>query len=273
MISHAFDQQLELFYGGVTPNRATVYARLRDVPTTPGMTLSGFIRGPHCLYSTTLPATIRLTDAGPGDTLLARAMVPDPCYWSPELPFLYEVHVELKHDGEVLASTDRVLGLRNFGARGQFLYLNGKRWTVRGATMPSGPDLAAWNDAPLALYCPTLPSDALCQEASRIGVLLVVQAPSIPDATAELQRLARHAAVALLVHPPGQIDLAWQTAAPNVALAGLLDAEAIPTLSASDRPIIAFRAADAVTVEDLRAASDRLQADLASHGDFAGYIV
>lgn len=273
MTPHAFDQQLELFYGGVTPNRATVYARLRDVPATPGMTLNGFIRGPHCLYSTTLPASIRLTDAGPGETLLARAMVPDPCYWSPELPFLYDVHIELKRDGQVLASVDRVFGMRNFGARGQFLYLNGKRWTVRGATYTTAPDLAAWHDAPLSMYCPTPPGDALCHDASRLGVLLVVQATNGPDATAELQRLARHAAVALLVHSSGQVDPTWQAAAPNIALASLLDADAVSNRPALDQPSIAFRPAQAASLEALRAASDQLQADLAPHGEFAGYIV
>lgn len=273
MTPHAFDQQLELFYGGVTPNRATVYARLQDVSATPGMTLSGFIRGPHCLYSTTLPATIRLADAGPGETLLARAMVPDPCYWSPELPFLYDVHVELKRNGEVLASVDRVFGMRNFAVRGQFLYLNGKRWTIRGAKQAPETDLAAWHDEPLAMYCPTPPSDAFCDEASRVGVLLVVQAPQDPDATAELQRLARHAAVALLVHSPGQVDPAWQAAAPNIALASLLDADAVRNRPVLDQPSIAFRPANTATLEALRAASDQLQADLAPHGEFAGYIV
>ena len=273
MTPHAFDQQLELFYGGVTPNRATVYARLRDVPATPGMTLSGFIRGPQCLYSTTLPATIRLADAGPGETLLARAMVPDPCYWSPDLPFLYDVHVELKRDGEVLASVDRVIGMRNFGARGQFLYMNGKRWTIRGAVQTSELDMAAWHDEPLAMYCTTPPSDAFCDEASRLGVLLVVQAPNGPNATAELQRLARHAAVALLVHSPGQVDPVWQAAAPNIALASLLAADEVSNRPALDQPIIAFRPAQAASLATLRAASDQLQADLAPSGDFAGYIV
>ncbi len=273
MTPHEFDQQLELFFGGVTPNRAMVYARLRDFPAAQGMTLSGLIRGPHCLYSTTLPATIRLGDAGPGETLLAKAMVPDPCYWSPELPFLYDVHIELKRDGEVLASIDRVFGLRNFGARGKFLYLNGKRWTVRGATMPAAPDLSEWHDAPLAMYCPTPPTDALCHEASRVGVLLVVQTPHNADAATELRRLARHAAVALLVHAPEHSDPAWQAAAPNIALAALLDANAAQNGPALDQPSIACRPAEGVSLEALRAASDQLQADLAPRGDFAGYIV
>ncbi len=273
MTSHEFDEHLELFFGGATPNRATVYARLRDVPAAQGMTLSGLIRGPHCLYSTTLPATIRLGDAGPGETLLARAMVPDPCYWSPELPFLYDVHVELKRDDEVLASIDRQFGLRNFGARGKFLYLNGKRWTVRGATTSAEPDLSAWHDAPLAMYCPTPPTDALCQEASRVGVLLVVQAPHDADATAELRRLARHAAVALLVHSPEHRDPAWQAAAPNIAFAASLDMAAAQNGPVLDQPSIAFRPAQAASLEALRAASDQLQANLAPRGDFAGYIV
>src|SRR4051812_6948047 len=92
---------LDVFYCELTPARATVYARLEGLGSTAGLSLTGYVRGPRCFYSKTLPATFRLQDAGPGPSLLAKSLVPDPCYWSPETPHIYDVTVELRNGADV----------------------------------------------------------------------------------------------------------------------------------------------------------------------------
>ena len=77
---------LDIFYGELTVNRAFVYARLPRPADDEGLSLVGQVRGPRCSRAQTLPLTSPLVDLGPGPTLLARALVPDPCFWSPDLP-------------------------------------------------------------------------------------------------------------------------------------------------------------------------------------------
>lgn len=312
MTPDEFDRELDLFYGGANANRVTVYARLPKLPEG-GWSLSGAVRGPHCLYSTTLPATLRLADAGPGQTLLAKALMPDPCYWSPELPFLYDVHVELKRGAEVIATADRLLGIRDFGPRGRFFYDQGKRRVIRGAFGPVDPDLLAWHDTPLALVAPS-PSDALCEEASRVGVLVVAMEPwpRTPEDEViacraklekELRRLSRHASVAMIVLDAGgiscgQLDSACHHLAPNNLLGcsikplhqsfNVVSVQDIDLAFATvnepavfarwfenlDLPILAVRNAGPFTdPSTARLQCDALQAELAPHGDYAGYIV
>jgi hypothetical protein len=253
------------------------------------------VRGPHCLYSTTLPATLRLTDAGPGKTLLAKALVPDPCYWSPELPFLYDVHVELKQGGDVIATADRLLGLRDFGPRGRFFYNQGKRRVIR-ATNSVHPDydMLAWHDTPLDLFLSN-PSDAVCEEASRTGVMILASPGSVNDGhdvRQQVRRLARHAAVAIVGLSADELPLLpeLRQLAPNLVYAsddcqGDLAADCIAStvfdsegfarqFATRDVPVIALTRVDIQGPPDaLRAACDGLQAQLAPRGDFAGYAV
>lgn len=293
MTPDEFDRELDLFYGGANANRVTVYARLPIPPDGDGWTLSGTVRGPHCLYSTTLPATLRLTDAGPGPTLLAKALVPDPCYWSPELPFLYDMHVELKQGAEVVVTADRLLGIRDFGPRGRFLYDQGKRRVIRGATNGSQHlNLLDWHDAPLALVVEA-PSDALCDEASRSGVMIVAMAGSGDvSSVATARRLARHASVAVLYFVPApsrQVLPQLRAAAPNLMfaidvwsveeadcmIAPLQSDETLAIgVARKDLPLIALElVSHGDSPAELRLACDRLQAKVARQGDFAGYLV
>ena len=91
---------MDIFYGRVTDAMAHVYVREARTDPDDARSLSGWIRGPHCALSHTLPATIALRDMGKGPTLLGAAAVPDPCFWSTQLPALYDVHVELR-DGAI----------------------------------------------------------------------------------------------------------------------------------------------------------------------------
>ena len=65
--------------------------------------LTGTLAGPSCLYAKTLQATFSLVDRGPGESLLAEAIVPEPCFWTPEMPQLYQADVQLRRRGEILA--------------------------------------------------------------------------------------------------------------------------------------------------------------------------
>jgi hypothetical protein len=290
--------ELEVFYGEFTTARAVVYARLPREAGGAHLTLSGSVRGPRCLHAHTLPATFSLVDLGPGPTLLARAIVTEPTPWSPELPAIYDVTVQMHRGSELAATERREIGFKPLGRRGSQLIFGGKNWVLRGvhqasttATLPR-----AWHDAGAALVASHLDEEAL-SEASQWGSLSVVTVPSGDDAVASLRALARYPAAAIAVLR-GEVpaDFSKSALCPNVLLAHEIDplapATAFPAwadiglfqadnshqlrsiMTATRRPLIAVRTLESpVDLPLARSACDALQRDLAPLGQFAGYIV
>ncbi len=291
-------EQLEIFYGDTSEAKSSVYARLAVDGAASGLSLTGRVTGPECLYSRTLPSTIPLRDLGPGPALLAEAIVPDPCFWSPEMPSLYEVFVELRRDGQVIETAVRPLSIRMFGCRGRNLFLNGRRWVCRGALLSEKltGDLSEWRDTATAIIQPH-PSDALCEASSRQGVFLVPFISGSPEAIVrEVRRIARWPSVGLAMIDARSLDeneilrsalnvvlaqafSAEQTVEPEGwanALVGYVDEpQRFARQFAECRlPVLGIRQREeTTTLADARRECDRLQRDLAPFGDFAGYII
>lgn len=99
------------------PIEARIEVRL-DHDNSQDVVLAGTVEGPTCVASHTLPATIPLRSNRSSTTLESVAIIPDPCFWTPELPFLYRLRLELIRDGQVLEQTERVVGLRRRGRDG-----------------------------------------------------------------------------------------------------------------------------------------------------------
>jgi hypothetical protein len=302
---------LDLFFGDANEAEARIYARLPPSDSLTAGAISGRIIGPECRFAKTLPATIPFANRGSGPSgLLLEATIPDPCFWTPELPFLYRVAIQIRDEsGEF--NINRRLGIRRLGAIGRSLYLDGKRWVARGVCRDQAhqTDLFAVRQSSAALLL-SAPDEALCLEASRLGVPLFVHvAASLRDAPTEsrrdsstclasvIRRLGQWPAVFAIV-----LDLALpigrelRTAARNTLFAVRVDTEAATVAlpnwaqlavcdcdvlkpiatTASDRGIPIFavrRLPKLIGIADSRAACDRLQFDLAPIGDFAGYFV
>jgi hypothetical protein len=290
--------RVRLFVGAATDVEAHVYAQLEQGSLPEGCTLSGSLYGPSCPYARTLPARIALKDAGPGETLLARCIVPDPCFWSPALPYLYQATVTLRCGERELATIERPVGLQRFCVSGTDLRLDGRRSVIRGvrrATFDDRPH-EQWREASAAMVVDD-PGESLCEQCSRDGVLLIaVVRASKPEVIAkELARLGNWPAVGVAVLGSDvQIDGEVAVLAGNMLLAQRLEGlgpirlapwaklafcevgvqNRLPTGVEHNVPVLAFRAAaDLATVSDARAACDQLQRDLAPAGDFAGYLV
>lgn len=282
---------LQLFYGETSPAEARVYARLPAVDDGSRYMLSGSVSGPFCQYSRTLPAVTELLPRGTEPALLAEAMVADPCFWSPELPMLYRVHVELSEAGKAVAAADRQLGIRPLAAIGRRLIHGGKNLVLRGAQQREHADsVAAWHAAEAALWLPE-PKAELLAEASRLGAWLVV------DATpATLGDVACCPAVAVCILPcDAELTDEQRDGTRNLVLASLFEpnhpvlppawceAAVVRAMNAVDLaryaaessiPVIACRPDAAVEQAcDVRRGCDRLQRDLAGRGEFAGYFV
>jgi hypothetical protein len=289
----------EIFVGEANPAEARFYARL-PCGFDQRMQLAGTVFGPNCAYARTLPARVALVDQGPGSSLLAQAVVPDPCFWTPDLPFLYEVDVQLRGANRAAGVSigRRTIGIRPLGIRGNRLVLDGRSWVLRGAWHSSVSDfpLPAWHHAAIAMVAPH-PTDEQCSEASRVGVLLLADLHGPVDRLAsELGRLSQQAAVGFAILPAetrfdndprefvGNLILVQRVAASplrsiapwaQAIICPANDPSAASAVAGTCRlPIIASRPqAAASTAQDARAACDRLQRDLAGRGDFAGYLV
>ena len=235
---------LELFFGEATDAEARVYARLPLDAPLDGWQLTGTLTGPECRFARTLPASFAFHDLGPSSGgLLAEAIVTEPCFWTPDLPFLYRctvgVHAlacggtlkrELQRNaaGASLRSSpghpliERLIGIRRLGVIDRALYLDAKRWVARGVCRDHADisDLPAAREASAVLRVPS-PDDAFCLEASRLGVPLFVdlncdKAALLP----EIRRLGQWLAVfAIILDPVLPIGPAHRAAARNTLFA------------------------------------------------------
>lgn len=291
-------EDLQIFYGAATNTSAQVYARATPSSELAGLRLAGFVRGPRAEGVRTLPTSIDLVDLGPGESLLARAVVPDPTFWSPDVPAVYDVTVAVRHQQQTIDAVTRCLGIRHFGARGANLYLGGRRWVLR-AMMTDRIDsddvdsLRTTNASIVSMA----PHEQVCELASRCGVTVAaLLAGTESSIRGELLRLSSWPAVAIaIIDGDVSPDADLKSAAPNIELAQLWRGDqeferanwAALAAGWANRaaefqrlvqnvrlPVLAIRCTDPkMEMGERRIACDRLQRDLAALGDFAGYIV
>jgi hypothetical protein len=262
----SFADQLELFYGATDPGAARIYAQLPADELTRGLQLGGSIYGPNCPYARTLPARFTFADAGPGPTLLAQATIQDPCFWSAEMPYLYTAAVELRRGGQIVDQVERPLGIRLLVVQGDRLEWEGPPYALRGVyrqelSLSELPELHASGTAVLV----PKPSDEVCREASRCGVLLLALISEVAEqAIAELRRLSRWPAVGVAVIAAESTETKeLRAAGRNLLLAQLI---------AAGTPQVVALWADVMIVPDVAAldALPRMMAEkpiIAWHGD------
>jgi hypothetical protein len=301
------DLDPQLFVGDANEALARVYAALPRAGLHAEARLVGELAGPFCRYSQTLPARIRFVDRGPGASLLAEAIVPDPCFWTPELPFLYKAELRItageEPDGDITVAAGRAFGIRRLGVEKASIYLDARRFVPRGVFREcvGVADLKRARDTASALYVSD-PSEDVLQEASEDGVLLAVRLRAPDNATrdrvavlqSELARIGRCPAVAVVVldgditaGPELRAAARGMLLAQHVTSAGAyfapapwahllwwpIDEQTPAGTPSHDLPILVYRPArENATIEESRRACDRLQAELATLGDFAGYF-
>ena len=195
--------------------RAEVFVRAAlPEPPQSSLRLAGELAGPECRRSITLPAGASLVDLGAGPAgLLAKAVLTEPAFWTPDLPNLYRLTVRVEADGQTLTEATRRIGLRRSGVRGRSLWLEGRRWVPRGvARDPRSCDVPTVRDAAVAAVV-TDPPESLLVAADEAGlvVIAVAQAGAGPafDAGAIVERIgawAGHPSVVITVLPQPLTD-------------------------------------------------------------------
>ncbi|TWT43314.1 hypothetical protein [Botrimarina hoheduenensis] len=259
-------ERVDVRLGPATDSRATVYLTPRWAAGTDlgdNWRLHGELRGPRCLYAKTLASSFALRDRGPDPHPLASVEVLEPCFWTPDLPYLYDLRLEVYDGDRLIAEHGQTLGLKRWAVeRGRF-WLDGKPHVLRAWQRPAEavarPTDILWGplrEARLALWCEA-PTAALLAQASVQGVLVVV--PPIDSPTVPFGEAAALAPAAVWL-PAERVALV--TPPVNSCL---LCADLATIATRFDPALSAARAA--------RAACERLQRDCAPFTNLAGYVV
>lgn len=204
-------QQVDLFHGELAPQRATVYVRLLNYSTKAGQRLVGQIRGPFSSRGETLPATHPFADQGPGDSILVRAIVPDPVRWSIDQPALYKVTLQLFERDQLLATEQYSFAFHGYGAHGTKLVRDGHTLVIRAAVQdialdPQELSPTGWLQQTEELAC-FVPADApLPPQADTLGLPLIVTMADAPTRTSDsirqdLRNLSRNPAIIAAILP------------------------------------------------------------------------
>jgi hypothetical protein len=283
----------------VTEHEARLMVWLAEIDARPVAEISGKLTGPHSAYARTLTTDFLLESFAPTKNMAAcgEFVVVDPCYWTPSLPFLYELTVDVHFASGETITLRRDVGLRRWQASGPNFRLERVRTVLRGATAsahdPAILEVARDHEAAILV---TTPGDEFCRAASRMGVGLVADVRRT-DATRELHRLSQHVCVLVALcdgapEAPGGSSLSRpllavaisasskEGGADAAAWADMVAVELSPGerppvwLATYNQPVVAIRHGE--TSADLRrarTACDRLQAELAPEFNLAGYFV
>ena len=287
--------QLDIFNGDITSLRTSVYVRA-TLPANSDLQrfeLYGTIDGPYSDYSQTLPAKYELHDCGPGESLLAKASVPDPCVWTPDMPNRYRLEFELHRDGQSIETGTREFGMRDLATNQRSILLAGKRTVIRGIDYErvSFTELSQWRDTACAMLV-TDPDESLCKMASRTGITIVAHVTVTDNLEERVRKIAAHPSVAVVWLSKGCKDRNWRQLVPNVliarsypyadaddTLADVLVCEILqqgPIQLPTDiaKPILALRPLrQRSSLAAARGACDSMQRDLAPQFNLAGYLV
>lgn len=286
----------QLFTGAATDASAQVYVRARNLPPQSGKSLVGRIHGPLSDFASTLPASFEVKDQGAGPHVLAKGSVADPCYWTPEVPFHYRIELAWRSAaGEESLGTHDFF-LRRFGPRGKDLYLDGRRWVMRGVSKDFGrtETMATWREvAPICVAAGELPWSFL-DRLARQGVMLV---PWLRASDAlQLPRLSSQSGIAMCVLEQASLwpaDLrermpqsvllqhahvgGAREAAPwahGWAVSLDEDPAAIAAWREVGSPVVVCRRGKpGLSLAEARAECDRLQREVAPHGDWSGFVI
>ena len=220
----------------------------------------GRLRGPFCQLSRTLPSNHKIENG--------QAVIVDPCYWTPKLTFLYELRIDSEpHNFEIKWGLRWCITDRN-GIR-----LNGKNHVVRAICPNNDFEISEIRDQSASLIVRKF-SPTLCEAASEIGVMLLHLGSSSDE---ERQQLQLCPAVHFLASEiPLAADVLAMTNRQDVPKSVCLTGEQElvgGTNYKEQTPRFIVRPSHSGDLADLRRECDRLQRDVASFGQFAGYLV
>jgi len=114
------------------PADAELRIVVRAERITPGTQIKGRLTGPRSPYASTVEIAYPFRELARSDHILLRVLIPEPSWWTPQTPLLYEGPLELWQDGELCEQVRLRHGIRTAPLTDAGLRLNGKPFRLNG---------------------------------------------------------------------------------------------------------------------------------------------
>lgn len=174
----------------LTPTEADLRITLVSQDLVGGLEAGGRLVGPHCHFSTTVEVAypLRPLPLQPEQPtrLTGRVIIPEPCFWEPDGPFVYRGQLEVRQGKNRWFETQLTLGLRTLQLRNHGLRLNGRPLRLQGVvrdrlTVEEGLQLRR-GGCNLLVVPVAAESAEVWDTADRLGFLVIGQLQNVPDA-------------------------------------------------------------------------------------------
>jgi hypothetical protein len=120
------------------PVETELRVHVRPENLTPATEIRGRLSGPRCPYATTIEIAYPLREVERTGHIELRVVIPEPSWWDPESPFLYEGAIELLQDGVSCEKRTLRHGIRRLQLTSKGLRLNGKPFMLHGKLVEPG---------------------------------------------------------------------------------------------------------------------------------------
>lgn len=130
------------------PAGAELRVVVRPEAMTPTIEIKGRLMGPRSQYATTVEIAYPYRELARTDHLVLRVLIPEPSFWEPKTPLLYEGPLELWDAGACCERITLMHGIRAVQLGDKGLRVNGRPHRVRGVSVShfNEHDARRWHD-------------------------------------------------------------------------------------------------------------------------------
>ncbi len=190
-------ETIRIMDGRLDPAEAQVWISVCPERATSITQARGRLVGPRCPYATTVEVAYPLREhsreyeSTGTPRLFLRAIIPEPCFWDPQSPFLYEGVLELWQGDERCDQIQFTHGLRTLSLGPRGLRCNGRVLSLRGVAVGgcSEAEIRSLHQAGHNTLLASAGTDAEVWDlADRFGFLVLARIGNRAELKAEVQR-------------------------------------------------------------------------------------
>lgn len=125
-------REIAIVHRRLDPTETLLHITVALDNVTPTTQIKGRLMGPRCVLSSTIEIAYALREVERGDAITLAVVIPEPTWWDPESPFVYEGPLELWQDGQLCERVPLRHGIRWLQMTSRGLKLNGRPFFLRG---------------------------------------------------------------------------------------------------------------------------------------------
>jgi hypothetical protein len=126
-------QEITIVNRRLDPNETVLHLFVHVKNISPATEIRGRLMGPRCAYLSTVEIAYPLREVERnGSFVLTEVIIPEPSWWEPKSPLLYEGPLELWQDGQLCERNKISHAIRWLQMTSKGLKLNGRPFLLRG---------------------------------------------------------------------------------------------------------------------------------------------